>query len=154
MAERLAEIDRSEASTYLRRSFLGRMGQWIEPLVKPLGWDWRIGTAAIASFPAREVVIATMGTLYNLGADVDDASSSLREKLRAASWPDGRPVYNTAVALSIMIFFALCCQCGGTLATIKRETQSWRWPMFTFAYMTALAYAAALVTYQVASRWV
>lgn len=148
----LDEIDRDESGAYLRQSFLGRMGQWIEPAVRPLGWDWRIGTAAIASFPAREVVVATIGTIYNLGGDQDENSAGLREKLQAATWPDGRPVFSVAVALSIMVFFALCCQCGATLATIKRETKSWRWPIFTFAYMTALAYCGAFVVYQVASR--
>jgi len=154
LSERLAEIDRNESGAYLRQSFLGRMGHWVEPAVRPLGWDWRIGTAAIASFPAREVLIATMGTIYNLGGEADETSTGLRDRLHAAAWPDGRPVYNLAVALSIMVFFALCCQCGGTLATIKRETKSWRWPLLTFGYMTGLAYIAALVTYQVAVRWV
>ncbi len=151
---RLAAIDRNEAGEYLRQSFLGRMGLWIEPAVKPLGWDWRIGTAAIASFPAREVVVATMGTIYNLGGEQDETSTGLRATLRGATWPDGRPVYNVAVALSIMVFFALCCQCGATLATIKREMQSWAWPVLTFTYMTVLAYLAALATYQIAIRWV
>jgi ferrous iron transport protein B len=150
----LAKIDRDEAGAYLRQSFLGRMGHWIEPVVRPLGWDWRIGTAAIASFPAREVVVATIGTIYNLGGDQDENSAGLRDKLRAATWPDGRAVFNVPVALSIMVFFALCCQCGATLAVIKRETKSWRWPVFTFTYMTALAYVAALVVYQVTSRLV
>lgn len=150
--ERLTEIGRDEAGSYLRQSMLGRMGTLIEPAVKPLGWDWRIGTAAIASFPAREILIATMGTIYNLGDKEDESSSLLRDKLRAAHWPDGRPVFNMAVALSIMVFFALCCQCGATLATIRRETQSWKWPLFAFVYMTSLAYVGALVTYQVASR--
>ncbi len=151
---RLAEIDREEAGAYLRQSILGRMGQWIEPAVKPLGWDWRIGMAAIASFPAREVVVATMGTIYNLGEGQDETSTGLRATLHGATWPDGRPVFNVAVALSIMVFFALCCQCGATLATIKRETGSWGWPVLTFTYMTALAYVAALATYQVAIRFV
>jgi len=122
--------------------------------VKPLGWDWRIGTAAIASFPAREVVVATMGTIYNLGTDHDEMSSGLREKLRGATWPDGRPIFNLAVAFSLMVFFALCCQCGATLATIKRETKSWRWPILTFGYMTALAYVAALLVYQTVIRFI
>ena len=154
LAARLAEINRDEAGEYLRQSFLARMGQWIEPAVKPLGWDWRIGTAAIASFPAREVVVATMGTIYNLGGGQDETSAGLRATLHAATWPDGRPVYNVAVALSIMVFFALCCQCAATLATITRETRSWAWPLLTFTYMTALAYVGALVTYQIAIRWV
>ncbi len=149
----LSRIDRNESGTYLRQSVLGRMGQWIEPIVEPLGWDWRIGTAVVASFPAREIVVATMGTIYNLGDEHDETSAGLREKLRAATWPDGRPVFNIAVALSIMVFFALCCQCGGTLVMIRRETQSWRWPLLTFSYMTALAYLGALITYQVGSRF-
>ena len=148
LAERLAAIDRHEASAYLRQSILGRMGAWIEPAVRPLGWDWRIATVALASFPAREVVIAAMSTIYNLGAGTDEKSSGLRAKLQDATWPDGRPVYTVAVAMSVMVFFALCCQCGSTLATIRRETRSWRWPLLTFTYMTVLAYVAALVTYQ------
>lgn len=152
LTERIAEINRQESGAFLRQSYLGRMGQWIEPVVEPLGWDWRIGMAAIASFPAREVVIATMGTIYNLGEDQDETSVGLRDRLYHATWPDGRPVFNIAVSLSIMVFFALCCQCGATLATIKRETQSWRWPVLAFSYMTILAYVGALITYQVASR--
>ena len=146
-----AETDQAEAGALLRQSMLGRMGRWIEPVVRPLGWDWRIGMAVIASFPAREVVIATMGTIYNLGAETDEESRGLRKKLQAATWPDGTPVFNTAVALSIIVFFALCCQCGATLAVIHRETNSWRWPLVTLTYMTGLAYVAAFVTYQVAS---
>ncbi len=152
LREELDELDRAEAGANLSQSILGRMGQWIEPIVKPLGWDWRIGTAVIASFPAREVIIATMGTIYNLGGDQDEESVSLRAQLHSATWPDGRLVFNLPVALSIMVFFALCCQCGATLATIKREMQSWRWPVVTFVYMTGLAYLAALVTYQLAIR--
>jgi ferrous iron transport protein B len=159
----LAEFDRREnrarieASLHQRNSFLGRAGQFIEPIVRPLGWDWRIGTAAIASFPAREVVMGVLGVIYNLGPDVDVGAESdqsrLRDRLRAARWDDtGEPVYNLAVALSIMVFFALCAQCAATLAVIRRETNSWRWPVFTFAYMTALAYVGALVTYQVGIR--
>jgi ferrous iron transport protein B len=146
-----------EASLHQRYSFLGRAGQWIEPAVRPLGWDWRIGCAVIASFPAREVVMGVLGVIYHLGSDVDVASegdqSRLREQLRAATWDDtGLPVYNLPVALSIMVFFALCAQCAATLAVIRRETNSWRWPAFTFAYMTALAYVGALITYQVGIR--
>ena len=147
----LAETDQAEAGALLRHSMLGRMGHWIEPVVRPLGWDWRIGMAVIASFPAREVVIATMGTIYNLGANADEASGGLRKKLHDATWPDGTPVFNTAVALSIIVFFALCCQCGASLAVIRRETNSWRWPLVTLTYMTVLAYVAAFVTYRVVS---
>ncbi|MCH8294374.1 ferrous iron transport protein B, partial [Candidatus Poribacteria bacterium] len=137
-----------EAGVYLRQSILGRMGQFIEPIVKPLGWDWKIGIATIASFPAREVIVATLGTIYNLGSDVDKDSESLRDALKAATWPDGRPVFTPLVALSVMVFFALCCQCAATLAVIRRETGSWGWPALTFTYMTILAYLGALITYQ------
>jgi ferrous iron transport protein B len=149
----LAEVENEIAGQYLANSFLGRMGKSIEWAVRPLGWDWRIGSAAIASFPAREVVVATMGVIYNLGEGQDEASADLRQKLQSANW-DGtdRKVFNLPVALSIMVFFALCAQCASTLAVIRRETGSWLWPAFTFVYMTALAYVGALVTYQVGIR--
>lgn len=146
-------IDHAEAGEYLAQSYLGRAGRFLEPAVRPLGWDWRIGTGVLAAFLAREVVVATMGTIYNLGADQDERSVGLRTKLQDATWPDGRKVFGVPVALSIMVFFALCCQCTSTLATIKRETKSWRWPVFAFTYMTVSAYVAALLVYQLASRW-
>lgn len=133
-------------------NYFARVGQIIEPAVKPLGWDWHIGMAVLSAFPAREVVISTLGTIYDVGGEVDEKSDSLREMLHKATWPDGRPVYNLAVAFSIMVFFALCCQCGATVATIRRETNSWGWAGFAFTYMTVLAYAAALVVYQVMAR--
>ena len=150
-------IDDLEASLHQRYSFLGRAGQFIEPAVRPLGWDWRIGCAAIASFPAREVVMGVLGVIYQLGpkVDVDNAEDQnrLASQLKAAKWDDtGKPVYNLPVALSIMVFFALCRQCAATLAVIRRETNSWRWPIFTFAYMTILAYVGALLTYQIGIR--
>jgi ferrous iron transport protein B len=132
-------------------SFLGMVGKTIEPLVKPLGWDWKIGVAAIASFPAREVIIATLGTIYSLGSEEDESSDSLKDQMKAERWPDGRPVYSLATALSIMVFFALCAQCSATLMTIKRETNSWRWPIFSFVYMTALAYIGAWLTFTIAT---
>jgi ferrous iron transport protein B len=136
---------------------LGRMGRAIEPAVRPLGWDWRIGCAVIASFPAREVVIGALGVIYNLGNDLDVGEQAdqdrLGKRMRAAVWDSsGEPVYNIPVALSIMVFFALCAQCAATLVIIRRETNSWRWPAFTFAYMTSLAYLAALATYQIGMR--
>ncbi|MFM1922077.1 MAG: ferrous iron transport protein [Candidatus Hydrogenedentota bacterium] len=146
--EVLAHLDEEEAGEHLRNSLLGRMGHAIEPLFMPLGWDWRIATATIASFPAREIIVATLGTLFNLGADEDEESTSLRETLRAAIWPDGRPLFTLPVALSIMVFFALCAQCAATLMTIYRETGEARWPLLAFTYMTGLAYVGALLTYQ------
>jgi ferrous iron transport protein B len=135
-----------------RQSFLGQAGRMIEPVVRPLGWDWRIGCAAIASFPAREVVLGTLGVIYNLG-EVDpgeeEGSNMLIRRLRAATW-DGtnRPVFTLPVALSIMVFFALCAQCASTLVVIGKETGTWIWPVVTFSYMTALAWLGALLTYQ------
>jgi len=150
--DRLGEINNQIDGQLLRGSFLGMAGHWVEPVVKPLGWDWKIGSAAIASFPAREVIISTMGVLYNLGGDEDEGSAPLRETIQGAKWEGTeRNVFNIPVALSIMVFFALCAQCAATLAVIKRETNSWRWPIFTFVYMTVLAYVGALITYQVSA---
>lgn len=136
-------------SQLLEQSLLGRTGIAIEPIVKPLGWDWRIGVGVIASFPAREVVIATLGTIYSLGGDVDEENAGLRDTLKRATWPDGTPVFSIPVAVSIMVFFALCAQCVSTLMVIRRETNSWRWPVFSFVYMTVLAYVGAFLTYQI-----
>ncbi len=140
-------------SALIDASFLGMAGKWIEPVVKPLGWDWKIGVATIASFPAREVIIATLGTIYSLGAEEDEESEGLKAQMKAEKWEDGRPVYSLATALSIMVFFALCAQCSATLLVIRRETNSWRWPIFSFVYMTTLAYLGAYLTYTIASAW-
>ena len=145
--EILDDLRAKEAGEMLQQSFLGRMGHAIEPVVEPLGWDWRIGMAALASFPAREVIVAVLGTIYSLG-EVDEESVSLRDALRSATWSDGQKVFNIPVALSIMVFFALCAQCVSTLAVIQRETGAWRWPVLTFVYMTVLAYIGAYVTYR------
>ena len=155
--QQLAEAENEIAAAYERESYLGRLGHWIEPAVRPLGWDWRIGCAAIASFPAREVVMGVLGVIYNLGKGLDVGEHAdqdrLAARMHAARW-DGTDlaVYNIPVALSIMVFFALCAQCASTLVVIRRETNSWRWPAFTFAYMTVLAYLGALATYQIGMR--
>ena len=145
--ESLEQQKKEIASRLLESSVLGMSGKAVEPIVRPLGWDWKLGIGAIASFPAREVIIATLGTIYSLGADAEE--SGLVAAMNAAKWPDGRPVYNLPVALSVMVFFALCAQCGATIMVIKRETASWYWALFTFFYMTALAYVFALLTYQI-----
>ncbi len=154
LADKLKTAQNNISAFHLRQSYLGRSGKLIEPIVKPLGWDWRIGSAAIASFPAREVVVSTMGVIFGLGSEVDEESDSLREQLASAKWEGtDRPLFTLPVALSLMVFFALCAQCVSTLAVIKRETNSWFWPVFSFVYMTVLAYIGALVTYQVLSRF-
>jgi ferrous iron transport protein B len=151
LRSRLAEIDREEAGAYVRDSLLGKAGRALEPAVRPLGWDWKIGMATIASFPAREVIVSTLNIIYDLGKETTDKHQrkALIEKLAADARPDGRPVFTIPVAISIMVFFALCCQCGATLAAIKRETNSWRWTLFTFSYMTLLAYVGALAAYRI-----
>lgn len=132
------------AGAYLRESYLGRAGHAIEPLFRPLGWDWRISVAVLASFPAREVVVATLGSIYNLGADEDESSQSLRAAIQNATWPEsGARVFTLPVALSLMVFFALCAQCTSTLVVIGREMRSWVWPMVSFVGMTTIAYFAA-----------
>ena len=126
------------------------MGRALEPAFEPLGWDWRIGMATLASLPAREVVVSTLRVIYDLGeAPEGDDERDLAATLASARRPDGRPAFDLATALSLLVFFALCCQCGATVATIRRETNSWGWAWFTFGYMTALAYAAGAITYQV-----
>lgn len=151
--EELYQQRNTLAEGLLAESYLGRFGKAIEPAVKPLGWDWRIGIGVIASFPAREVIISTLGTIYSLGRDVDAENAGLQSALRSATWPDGRPVYSLPVALSIMVFFALCAQCASTLMIIRRETNHWGWAIFTFTYMTALAYAGAWIAYTVSSAF-
>jgi ferrous iron transport protein B len=148
-----AQREQLLVGAYQRQSILGHMGHWIEPVVRPLGWDWRVGCAAIASFPAREVVLGTLGVIYNLGnvdLEAEEGQTQLQTQLRNATW-DGssRLVFTVPMALGLMVFFALCAQCAATLVIIKRETNSWRWPAFTFAYMTVLAYFGALATYQI-----
>ena len=151
-AQERQQLDHAQASIRLRESYLGQAGRAIEPFVRPLGWDWKIGMATLASFPAREVIIAALGTIYNVGGGLNEESLELRDAMRAERWADGRPIYTPVVAVSIMVFFALCCQCGATLATMKRETNSWGYPAFTFVYMTSLAYLGALAVYQIGSR--
>jgi len=142
------------AGAYMEQSLLGRLGKLIAPAVRPLGWDWRIGCAVVASFPAREVVIGAMGVIYNLGEGQEDHTVSLAEHLKREQWPGTRrPVFTVPVALSLMVFYALCAQCAATLIIISRETGKRRWAVFTFAYMTTLAYCGALVTYQI-GHWI
>jgi ferrous iron transport protein B len=171
-AEEKAELEKLEEAAALpdklngewkRTSALGRVGLWMEPVFAPLGWDWKIGVGALASFPAREVIVGTFGLLYDVGevdtkaignAAADDDAKEKAAGLTKAVQDDWakdpvRGKYGVPVALSIMVFFALCCQCASTLAVIWRETKSWVWPAFTFAYMTLLAYLGAFLTFQV-----
>jgi len=132
----------------LRASYGGRLGHAIEPAIAPLGFDWKIGVGIIGAFAAREVFISTMGVVYSAGGDVDENSATLRQRIRAEVREDGRPVYTPLSGLSLMIFFALACQCMSTLAVVKRETGGYRWPLFLFTYMTALAWLTSFAVYQ------
>ena len=134
------------AAAQLEQSWLGRAGHVVEPVFKPLGWDWRVSAAVIAGFPAREVVIAVLGTVYAVGDDADEAT--LSERLQASTWPDGTPVFTLPMVIGLLIFYACCLQCAATLAVIRRETNSWRWPIFSWVYMTSIGYIGALLAYQ------
>jgi len=134
------------AAAQLEQSFLGRAGKFVEPAFEPLGWDWRVSSAVIAGFPAREVVVAVLGTVYAVGDEADEAT--LSERLKSASWPDGRPVFTLPMVLGLLIFYACCLQCAATLAVIYRETNGWRWPVFAWLYMTSIGYFGALLVYQ------
>ncbi len=125
-------------------SYLGTFGKFIEPVFAPAGFDWRISTAILAAFPAREVVVPTLGIIFTVGGDADEESAHLRGALEQARWPDGRKLMTPWTAVGLMAFFALCAQCMATLATAKRETGSWKWAVFMFAYMTTLSYLAAV----------
>lgn len=155
LAVRLAEIENERIGRQLRQSYLGRIGHAIEPAVEPLGFDWKIGVGVLASFAAREVFVGTMGMLFSVGESQDDGGQ-LRSRMRADVWSDGprigRPIYTVPTGVAIMVFYVLCCQCASTIAVVRRETQSWRWPAFMFAYMTVLAYAGALLVYQAGTR--
>ncbi len=152
LEQELAILDSRQASAQLRSSVAGRLGRLLEPLIKPLGFDWKIGVGLIGSFAAREVFVSTLAIVYGVG-DQDGENQGLISTIRSEISPDtGRPVYNVLVALNIVIFFILACQCMATIAVVKRETNSWGWPLFMVAYMTGLAWLACFVFYQVASR--
>jgi ferrous iron transport protein B len=146
------ERERAEQSERLRASYGGRLGRAIEPVIEPLGFDWKIGIGLIGAFAAREVFVSTMGVVYGTGDQDDESSATLREKIRKEAYADGRPVYTPLVGFSLMIFFALACQCMSTLAAVRRETRTWRWPIFLFVYMSVLAWVASFVVYQ-GGRW-
>lgn len=131
----------------LRNSFLGQAGRSIEPVFRPAGFDWRISTAILCAFPAREVVVSSMGVLFAVGDD-DEESGKLRAAVQKATWPSGKPLLDEWTAVGLMVFFALCAQCMSTLATVRRETNSWKWPWFMFLYMSGLAYLSAIGIHQ------
>ena len=143
------EADRLTAQTSLQNSFAGKIGHFIEPAIAPLGYDWQIGIGIVSSFAAREVIVSTLAIVYGVGEDADNADhKSLYDTLHRAKRTDGTPVFTAATCLSLLVFYILAAQCLSTQAVVRRETNSWKWPLFQIAYMSGLAYVAALVTYQ------
>ena len=145
----IKQLEKEFRTAKLEGSYAGILGKSIEPAITPLGFDWKIGIALITSFAAREVFVGTMATLYSVGDD-DEGSMLLKEKMKAAVRPDGKPVFNLATGLSLMIFYVFAMQCMSTLAVVKRETKGWKWPIIQLFYMTGLAYLMSLLIYTIA----
>ncbi len=140
--------DNARVALVARNSAAGTLGRFIEPTIAPLGYNWKIGVGLVGAMAAREVFVSTMGTVYSVGADTDEESKPLRQQMKEDRWPDGRPVWTTATAVSILVYFVIAMQCVSTLAVVKRETNSWKWPIFMQVYMTALAWIAAFIAFQ------
>lgn len=132
----------------IAHSFAGRAGHVLEPVIKPLGFDWRIGIGLITSFAAREVFVSSMGVIFGVENADEEDTTPLREKMGQATWPDGAPLFTPLVCLTLMVFYVFAMQCMATLAVVKRETASWRWPLFQVAYMTGTAWVVCLIFYQ------
>jgi ferrous iron transport protein B len=150
LEEQLAALNQEETGEKLRRSFAGMMGRTIEPVIAPLGFDWKIGIGLVASFAAREVFVSTMSTVYSVGEfdDSDAGMQTLAQTLRSQQRPDGSLVYTTLTGVTLMVFYVFAMQCVSTVAVVRRETNSWKWPLFQWLYMGVLAWALAFLTYQ------
>lgn len=147
--EEALQLENEAAAEQLRQSWLGRAGLALEPVFAPVGWDWRVSAAVIAGFPAREVVVAVLGTIFAVGSEADELT--LAGRLQSATHPDGTPLFTLPMVLGLLIFYAWCLQCAATIAVMRRETNSWRWPIFGWAYMTGLGYLGALLVFQLGS---
>lgn len=145
--QQAGELEKHRKTALLENSFAGTLGKAIEPAIRPLGYDWKIGIALVTSFAAREVFVGTMATLYSVGEDADESNSTLRQKMSAAVRADGTKVYDLATGLSLLIFYVFAMQCMSTLAIVKRETRSWKWPAIQLVYMTGLAYLLSWLVY-------
>ena len=143
------QADQMTSQNNLAKSFAGRLGHLIEPVIAPLGFDWQIGVGIVSSFAAREVIVSTLAVVYGVGeAAAEENPGSLYDTLQAATRSDGSPVFTTATCVSLLIFYVLAMQCLSTQAITRRETGGWRWPLFQLGYMTVLAYVSALFIYQ------
>jgi ferrous iron transport protein B len=146
---RLRELEKERGGEELRNSFAGRMGRTIEPVIAPLGFDWKIGIGIISSFAAREVFISTMSTVYNLGqGDAEERSGDLEKILPLQRRPNGSQLFTPLTAVTLMVFYVFALQCVSTVAVVRRETNSWKWPVFQWIYMGTLAWGLAFITYQ------
>jgi ferrous iron transport protein B len=145
----LEEIGRQETGAKLRNSFAGRMGRAIAPIIAPLGFDWKMGIGIITSFAAREVFVSTMSTVYNVGSadESESGKQTLAQTLRNQRRPDGSPLYTPLLAVTLMVFYVFALQCASTVAVVRRETNSWKWPVFQWLYMGALAWILAFITW-------
>jgi ferrous iron transport protein B len=147
---KISELDNTEKGELLRNSFAGRAGRLIEPVIKPLGMDWKIGIGVVASFAAREVFVSTMSTVYNVGSDdSDEGTKRLADTLKEQKREDGSKVYTTLFGISLMVFYVFALQCVSTVAVVYRETGGWKWPLFQWVYMGGLAWGASFLVYQV-----
>jgi len=139
----------NQISSYkLEHSYLGQIGKGIEPVIRPLGYDWKIGIALISSFAAREVFVGTLATIYSVG-DSSENTSTIKEQMKAEKDSNGKPIFNFATGISLLLFYAFAMQCMGTLAIVKRETNTWKWPVLQLTGMGLLAYLIALTAYQI-----
>ena len=145
----VSEQTEDQAAEQLQNSFAGQIGHAIEPVIAPLGFDWKMGVALISSFAAREVLVSTLSIIYNVGKDADAESDSLISAVREARKDDGSPAWTPLTAVTMMVFFVLAMQCMSTIAVVRRETNSWLWTLFMIGYMTVLAYAASFLTFQI-----
>jgi ferrous iron transport protein B len=150
-AEQLSSLDNEEAGAKLRQSFAGHLGRFIEPVIAPLGFDWKMGIGIVSSFAAREVFVSTMSTVYNVGKSEKTESSmnSLAKTLQAQKRSNGSPVYTPLIAVTLMVFYVFALQCVSTVAIVRRETNSWKWPFFQWVYMGALAWVFAFLTFHI-----
>jgi ferrous iron transport protein B len=148
--EEYDSLSKQLAGEKLRNSFAGKMGRAIEPVIAPLGFDWKMGIGIITSFAAREVFVSTMSTVYNVGNSENESSKTqLVETLKQQRHPDGSTVYTPLLAVTLMVFYVFAMQCASTVAIVRRETNTWKWPLFQWAYMGALAWGLAFVTLHV-----
>ena len=145
-----AATSKVDTGAQLRQSYAGKLGRVIEPVVAPLGFDWKIGIGIVGSFAAREVFVSTMSLVYNVGnlEDTEASRQTLVESMRTQTRENGQKLYSPLVAISLMVFYVFALQCVSTVAIVRRETNSWKWPVFQWLYMAALAWLFAFVTYQ------